>query len=247
MQAMVMRILSQTDLANNIIYNPQYQHNVKIDNENGFTMRVSNNLFSDSLLCCQSTIGLSAEDNIFAGNPLFAGGDDDTLIPYYRLTSASPCVDAGLPNPLGMNLPLMDLEGNCRVSNNNIDMGAIEYDSSPYVGIIPQETPETQENNGLNLHVFPNPVSLSGSEGAYTFIEFSLPDKKSKPEVDIFNIKGQKVRKMHLSNLPGLTEQGKSTVWDCRDDNGKKVSSGIYFIHVKNGAYQTTKKMMLVK
>ncbi len=246
MQRTVMRILSETDLVNNIIYNPQYQHNVKIENGNGFFMRVKNNLFSDSTLCYQNTVGLTAEDNIFACNPLFAGGDDDTLIPYYRLTSTSPCVNTGIANTLGMNLPLMDLEGNCRISDNNIDMGAIEYDSLPYVGIMPQDIPEPQEN-GLNVHVFPNPVSLSGCQGAYTFIEFSLPDKKSKPEVDIFNIKGQKVRSMHISNLPGITEAGKSTVWDCRDDNGKKVSSGIYFLRVKNGVYQTTKKMMVIK
>ena len=247
MQRTVMRILSETNLVNNIIYNPQYQNNVKIDNGNGFFMRVKNNLFSDNQLNYQSEVGLTAADNIFAGNPLFAGGDDDTLTPYYRLTHESPCVNTGLPDTLGMNLPLMDLESNYRIFNNNIDMGAIEYGSLPYVGNLPPDIPETQENNGLIVHTFPNPVSLSGSQGSYAFIEFSLPDKKSKPEVDIFNIKGQKVTNMRISNMPGITEQGKSTVWDCRDDNGKKVSSGIYFVHVKNGAYRTTKKIMVVK
>jgi hypothetical protein len=62
--------------------------------------------------------------------------------------------------------------------------------------------------------------------------------------IDIFNIKGQKVRQ--LTN--GHYEVGTHKVlWNGLDDNEATVSSGIYFYRMRAGDFTETKKMMLMK
>ncbi|MBC8414828.1 MAG: hypothetical protein H8E11_00170, partial [Candidatus Cloacimonetes bacterium] len=60
-----------------------------------------------------------------------------------------------------------------------------------------------------------------------------------------FNIKGQKVKTLldcYMS--PGRSEM----IWNGRDDNGKRVSSGVYFYKLNvNGKTEKTKKMLLLK
>jgi flagellar hook assembly protein FlgD len=38
-----------------------------------------------------------------------------------------------------------------------------------------------------------------------------------------------------------------SVVWNGRDDNGKSVSSGIYFYKMKTDNFEKTRKMILMK
>ena len=38
-----------------------------------------------------------------------------------------------------------------------------------------------------------------------------------------------------------------SVIWNGKDNNGKSVSSGIYFYKLKKGKYQKVKKMILMK
>lgn len=62
--------------------------------------------------------------------------------------------------------------------------------------------------------------------------------------LDIYNIRGQKVKTL----LNEHKEAGKhNIIWEGIDDNGKKVSSGVYFYKIKNGKFTATKKMILMK
>ena len=63
----------------------------------------------------------------------------------YRLTAASPAVDAGIT----ANAPLTDIEGNPRIGE--VDAGAFEFD--PTIGI-----PAIFSDNSA-LAILPNPVS----------------------------------------------------------------------------------------
>ncbi|MCK4358002.1 MAG: right-handed parallel beta-helix repeat-containing protein, partial [Candidatus Cloacimonetes bacterium] len=54
-------------------------------------------------------------------NPNFAGQDD------YHLSENSPCINAGIPDTTGLYLPDFDLDGNSRIVNGRIDMGAYEW------------------------------------------------------------------------------------------------------------------------
>ena len=84
---------------------------------------------------------------------------------------------------------------------------------------------------------YPNPFNPE------TRIAFST--KENGPvSIDIYNIKGQKVRSLLNENR----EAGSHTVvWNGKDDNGKSVASGVFFYRMKSGKYSSTKKMILMK
>ena len=67
---------------------------------------------------------------------------------------------------------------------------------------------------------------------------------ESEISLNIYNIKGQKVKTLVKDKLPAGNHQ---IVWNGRDEKGKSVSSGIYFYKMKSGNYKETKKMLLLK
>ena len=84
---------------------------------------------------------------------------------------------------------------------------------------------------------FPNPFNPN------TNISFSLPLAQAA-RINIYNLKGQLVKKLLDANLPA----GQNLInWDGRDDNGKPVSSGIYSYRLQSGGINITRKMMLMK
>ena len=84
---------------------------------------------------------------------------------------------------------------------------------------------------------YPNPFNPT------TTINYSLKEN-SKVELDIYNIKGQKVKSLVNEVLPAGEY---SVIWDGRDSNDKRVSSGIYFYKLKAGDFQRVRKMILLR
>lgn len=91
---------------------------------------------------------------------------------------------------------------------------------------------------------FPNPFNPSGAgRGPTTKISFSLKEA-GLTEVQIYNVKGQKVRTLVKEEL----EAGFYNLeWNGEDSSGNQSGSGIYFYKMKSGDYQKTRKMMLLK
>ncbi|HPM03779.1 MAG TPA: FlgD immunoglobulin-like domain containing protein, partial [Candidatus Cloacimonadota bacterium] len=84
---------------------------------------------------------------------------------------------------------------------------------------------------------YPNPFN------PVTTISYSI-EKDDHVSIDVFNVKGQKVRTLVNDRLTA----GSHTIqWNGTDDNGKNVSSGIYFFNMKSGKYTSTRKMILMK
>ena len=92
-------------------------------------------------------------------------------------------------------------------------------------------------NNDICLKSFPNPFNPE------TKIAFNLP-KSSRIKLEIYNIKGQKVKTLVNEVLPAGEH---SAIWNGRDSNDKRVSSGIYFYKLEAGDYQEVRKMLLLK
>ncbi|MCK5052603.1 MAG: T9SS type A sorting domain-containing protein [Candidatus Cloacimonetes bacterium] len=84
---------------------------------------------------------------------------------------------------------------------------------------------------------YPNPFNPT------TTINYSLKEN-SKVSLNIYNIKGQKVKQLVSDQFPSGQY---SVIWNGTDDNNKSVSSGIYFYKLKSGDFEKTKKMLLMK
>jgi len=85
--------------------------------------------------------------------------------------------------------------------------------------------------------IYPNPFNPE------TTVQYSL-HKADRVEIEIYNIKGQKVKTL-------INEQQNAghyqVSWQGKDSNGKSVASGMYFCRLKTTSKTLTRKMMLIK
>jgi len=167
-------------------------------------------------------------------DPLFVGTGDHP----FMLQDLSPCVNAGIPDTTGLNLPEYDLAGNPRIYGGRIDMGAYENQNvvvDADEDLFPLVTKLYQN--------YPNPFNPK------TTISFQLSADSDLNDVElmIYNIKGQKIKDLpvilSLSKDKGLSQ----VVWEGTDANNQPVSSGIYLYKLKAGKEVQTKKMILLK
>jgi hypothetical protein len=263
--ARVMKLRGFGDIYNCLFYNSNnhYSLDLLLDNVydgDVFNPTVSYSLFTEPISADDST-AVTLGNLMIGTNPQFEGYGlpewDAALPTSYHLSSNSPCVNAGTPDASGLNLPPMDLAGNYRIWDGRIDMGCYEYGSEPYVANPEPELPVPQDKIVLSL--FPNPVRASESKAGYVFIEFSLPrEALAEPVVQIYNLKGQRVKTIRPGRAPiafsGSDVQNPkepggfySTVYDCCDESGRKLSSGIYLVRIEAGEYQGSGKMTFIK
>lgn len=86
---------------------------------------------------------------------------------------------------------------------------------------------------------YPNPFN------SQTTISFGLSAKEAKnAKIEIFNIKGQKIRT--FPNLQINKSSNQQIIWDGTDQSNKPVSSGIYFYKLNSGNNISMKKMILM-
>ncbi|MDY6916035.1 MAG: M1 family aminopeptidase, partial [Candidatus Cloacimonadota bacterium] len=89
----------------------------------------------------------------------------------------------------------------------------------------------------MNLKAYPNPFNPT------TTIEFSLAQQQ-KVRIDIYNIKGEKVKTLINSTLPADNHK---VVWKGKDNNSRKVASGMYFYKMQTQGSSKTRKILLIK
>jgi len=72
-----------------------------------------------------------------------------------------------------------------------------------------------------------------------------LGDNSDDISIEIFNIKGQKLRSFKIQNSQfKINEVG----WDLCDEAGNIVSSGVYFVRLKSaGEYLSQAKVTVIK
>lgn len=89
----------------------------------------------------------------------------------------------------------------------------------------------------LDCSNYPNPFNPE------TTIAYNIP-QTGQTSLKIFNLKGQLVR-MLVADI--LTAGRYRVVWNGEDEDGNRVSSGVYFYQLLNAGRSITHKMLLVK
>ncbi len=108
------------------------------------------------------------------------------------------------------------------------------------VGSIDDDYNSTCSVTGIELINYPNPFNPT------TTIQFTTEDIEENTEIIVYNIKGQKIKTLYSFPNRGLGTR--SIIWDGTDENGKSVSSGIYFYKLKAGNnFSETRRMLLLK
>ena len=104
-----------------------------------------------------------------------------------------------------------------------------------------------QTSQEINLNNFPNPFKPSGAgRSPGTTISYELPFNIENPVIEIFNIKGKKVKS--LCAFPNGSLGTRSVVWDGTDNYRKQVASGVYLYRIKSDDYVSeTNRMLLLK
>ena len=144
-------------------------------------------------------------------------------------------LSSGLPN-----VPVIDM----LIHNPTRTLLLGTYGCSAYTMDLDEFNTEISENT-VSIEIFvlqnyPNPFNPE------TTITFNLQKSVSKVEIEIFNIKGQKIRTLSVTNPESDSEN--KVVWNSKNDNGDKVASGTYLYRLKvNNKIMAAKKMILMK
>jgi len=220
---------SSPSLINCIMWNdsPQEVYFIDYGDPNSITISYSDIQGGEAGITTNNNGTVSWLEGNLNEDPIFVGTGDHP----FMLQDLSPCVNTGVPDTIGLNLPEYDLAGNQRVYGGRIDMGA--YENQNVVGTSENLIPLVTK---LNQN-YPNPFNPS------TTINYSLKEN-SKVLLSIYNIKGQKVKQLIRDQLS--TGQH-SVVWNGKDDNDKPVSSGVYFYRLYTGDNEKIRKMILMK
>ena len=171
------------------------------------------------------------EDPMFVSGPL----GDYHLCPF----TPSPCIDAGNPDPM-YNDPEDPLIPGYAMWPA---LGTVRNDMGVYGGPNTDVWTGVEEDEDLLPSTFflkqnyPNPFKLQ------TTIKYGLPED-SKVALKVYNILGREIKDL-------VDEFGRSgfhqVIWDGRDNSGKMVPCGVYFLKFNAGDYNTTKKLLKVR
>ncbi len=172
-----------------------------------------------------SEIDLSGVCDNITTDPLLDGDG-------YSLSEGSPCIDQGIADTSGLNLPSADIFGESRIMDGNndeiavIDIGAIEY---LYSAI-------SDNNNNISdpefFKVYPNPFNYT------TTLEFSIQDN-GFVTVDVVDLRGRKVSVIVEDNLLAGSY---SFIFD-----GSGLPGGVYIVKVIQDRVVNVRKLVVSK
>ena len=125
-----------------------------------------------------------------------------------------------------------------RKQNRMVKKSLDLHSGEPYYFVsLTEENTEPPKPRELSISNYPNPFNPE------TTFSYSLP-KDGKVSINIYNLKGQKVKTL----INGYYKSGHYTsVWNGKNNNGKSVSSGVYFYKLKTKDKTIIRKMMLLK
>ncbi len=213
----------------------------------------------DFNFCIEAVIG-TQEFGVVSGNVILEGGDGNILDVCIKADdyTAHPDEDGNYQLPV-------------KYGEYDLSASLSDYNEYSIVGIVIDEENSILVDQNIELQYgvptnedipvkiaflrnYPNPFNPS------TRITFSLTTENTEStELVIYNIKGQKIRKYSISNIPrtvihslrgrqySITNDQYSVTWDGTDDQNKPVCSGVYLYKLKDGNQELIRKMVLMK
>ena len=173
--------------------------------------------------------GFMGDDTIYGGpgidRSIYLGERNDYVIipPEYTADSSHQIRDLELGRD-GID-ELFDVE--------EVQFNGVVYELSELLSSVDDLLP----NKFVFHQPYPNPFNLR------TTITFDLP-KNEDVNIQIFDINGRLIQKVIQSKL----NAGKySFDWKGTDLQGRHVTSGVYFIKLNTGSFESIKKALLVK
>ena len=114
-----------------------------------------------------------------------------------------------------------------------VEFNGVIFDISELLGLNVDQVPDN-----FALHKpYPNPFNPK------TRIAFSVA-QQGKVKLSVFDMSGRLIRT--LKNAP-MGVGNYEAEWDAKDNDGNKVSTGVYLIHFASGSYTSTQKVLLLK
>lgn len=114
----------------------------------------------------------------------------------------------------------------------NNDYSSLNYDYTITAEVVQADDNLVQETD-TEIIAYPNPVVSDQ-------ITFYIENTNINTEVEIYNVKGQKIRNLKSGNSRNLH-------WNRNDKNNRPVSRGIYYYRLKNKNSTKMKKLMILK
>ena len=89
---------------------------------------------------------------------------------------------------------------------------------------------------------YPNPFNPE------TWVPYDLA-ADAEVTITIYSSFGHHIRTLELGTQPASSylEKDRAAYWDGRSHIGERVSSGIYYYHLRAGDFYATKKMIILK
>lgn len=105
------------------------------------------------------------------------------------------------------------------------------------LGPVASDDPAAAETPASITSIWPNPFTANCN------ITFSNA-AKGAVELEIFNLRGQKVRGIASGNF---AKGNHDLVWNGTDDSGQEVASGVYYLRLQAGDFAQTQKITFIK
>jgi hypothetical protein len=89
--------------------------------------------------------------------------------------------------------------------------------------------------------------SFNPQAGESVGIIFSVNADSNNADLMVFNVAGERVRTMSLGPVAAGILYTQLAVWDGRADDGKLVTTGMYYIKLRDGSYEVIKPVAVIK
>ncbi|MCB2229572.1 T9SS type A sorting domain-containing protein [bacterium] len=198
---------------------------------------------SPPVLTMPDSAGFDANDSLLMDIHSMVVDDSHDTLMFYAFSTSNDSLDYSWDYATGI-LTLKSADGWSGVAWLRLtitDPDTLLAHDSTQIYVFPSlDVPDDElaiPNQFVLKQNYPNPFNPS------TTIEFGLP-ASANVRIVVYNVLGESVRVLADRVWPAGVHR---VSWNGRDENGRVMSSGVYFYRLESAAYSATQKMLLVK